>query len=216
MRRLLLALLLVPVFIQGQTPAYDLVLRGGRIVDGTASPWYVADLAIKGDTIVRIAPSIAEPATRVIDVKGLVVAPGFIDIHTHARRGIFEVPTADNYVRQGVTTLIEGPDGGSPIPLAPFLDKVAAVRITPNFAMFHRAGFSAQRDHGRSRSPGDARGTREDARAGAEPDRMEQGAFGLSSGLFYVPGAFTPTEEVIELARIAGSHGRHLHLAHAR
>ena len=75
------------------------------------APGIQADLAIKGDTIVRIAPSIAEPATRVIDVKGLVVAPGFIDIHTHARRGIFEVPTADNYLRQGVTTLIEGPDG---------------------------------------------------------------------------------------------------------
>ena len=111
MRRLLplLLLLLVPVLTAGQAPAYDLVLRNGRIIDGTASPWYKADIAIKGDTIVRIAPAITEPAGRVVDVTGLVVAPGFIDIHTHARRGIFEVPTADNYVRQGVTTLIEGP-----------------------------------------------------------------------------------------------------------
>src|ERR671913_547312 len=73
---------------------------------------------------------------RVLDARGLVVAPGFIDIHTHARRGIFEVATADNYVRQGVTTLIEGPDGGSPVPLGPFLEKVAATRISPNFASF--------------------------------------------------------------------------------
>src|SRR5687767_5623914 len=136
MRRLLLALLLVPALIQGQAPTYDLILRGGRIVDGTASPWYVADLAITGDTIARIAPTINEPAKRVVNVKGLVVAPGFIDIHTHARRGIFEVPTADNYVRQGVTTLIEGPDGSSPIPIGAFLAKVQAVRMTPNFAMF--------------------------------------------------------------------------------
>src|SRR5918992_5516293 len=132
MRRLLLALLLVPALIQAQTPTYDLILRGGRIVDGTASPWYVADLAITGDTIARIAPAINEPAKRIVNVKGLIVAPGFIDIHTHARRGIFEVPTADNYVRQGVTTLIEGPDGGSPVPLAPFLAKLESLQKSVN------------------------------------------------------------------------------------
>ena len=99
MRRLLLALLVVPALVQAPAPAYDVILRGGRIIDGTASPWYVADLAITGDAITRIAPAINEPATRVVNVKGLIVAPGFIDIHTHARRGIFEVPTADNYVR---------------------------------------------------------------------------------------------------------------------
>src|SRR5687767_1669616 len=119
-----------------QSTRYDLLLRGGRVADGTSSPWYRADVAITGDTIARIAPSIADPAQRVIELNGLVIAPGFIDIHTHARRGIFDVPTADNYVRQGVTTLIEGPDGGSAVPLAPFLAKVAATRITPNFASF--------------------------------------------------------------------------------
>ena len=94
-----------------QTPAYDLVLRNGRIVDGTGSPWHRADLAIRGDTIVHIAPSIPDRATRVIDVGGRVITPGFIDVHTHAGRGIFDVPTADNYVRQGVTTVMEGGDG---------------------------------------------------------------------------------------------------------
>ena len=97
-----------------QTPPYDLVIRNGRIVDGTGSPWYRADLAVRGDTIARIAPKIDAPAARVVDAAGRVVSPGFIDIHTHARRGIFQVPTADNYVRQGVTTLMEGPDGSSP------------------------------------------------------------------------------------------------------
>src|SRR5438876_7508277 len=98
---ILLCALTPPPMAQSQP--YDLLLRNGRIVDGTGSPWYRGDVAIRGDTIVRIAPSISEPATRVIDLGGQVIAPGFIDIHTHARRGIFDVPTADNYIRQGVT-----------------------------------------------------------------------------------------------------------------
>ena len=77
---LLPLLLLIPVLTSGQAPVYDLVLRNGRIIDGTSSPWYKADIAIKGDTIVRIAPRITESASRVVDVTGLVVAPGFIDI----------------------------------------------------------------------------------------------------------------------------------------
>ena len=168
MRRLLLALLLVPVFIQGQAPAYDLILRGGRIVDGTASPWYRADIAIKGDTIVRIAPSIAEPATRVIDVKGLVVAPGFIDIHTHARRGIFEVPTADNYVRQGVTTLDRRPGwrlADSARAVSRRRSRRRASRRTSR--SFVGQGSIRSEVMGEVDRAGDARRAREDARAGA-------------------------------------------------
>lgn len=230
MRRLLLALVIVPAvitapfdstatasgrhFTQGQqAPTYDLILRGGRIVDGTASPWYTADIAITGDTIVRIAPAIAGQAKREVNVKGLIVAPGFIDIHTHARRGIFEVPTADNYVRQGVTTLIEGPDGSSPIPIAPFLEKVAATRITPNFAMFIGQGSVRSEVMGEVDRPA----TRDelDKMRAIVTQGMREGAFGLSSGLFYVPGAFTPTEEVIDLARVAGSLGG-IYISHMR
>jgi dihydroorotase/N-acyl-D-amino-acid deacylase len=201
----------------GQTPVpagpYDLILRGGRIVDGTASPWYRSDIAIAGGTIARIAPRIEAPAARVIEVGGLVVAPGFIDIHTHARRGIFDVPTADNYVRQGVTTLVEGPDGGSPIPLAPFLDKIAATRITPNFATFVGQGSIRSEVMGevdRPATSAELERMRELVRQG-----MRDGAFGLSSGLFYVPGAFTPTEEVIELSRVAGETGG-IYISHMR
>jgi N-acyl-D-amino-acid deacylase len=196
---------------QGQR--YDLLLRGGRVVDGTGSPWYRADVAISGDTIARIAPSIADPAERVIELNGLVVAPGFIDIHTHARRGIFEVPTADNYVRQGVTTLIEGPDGGSEVPLGPFLAKVAATRITPNFASFIGQGAIRSRvigDVDRASTPEEMDKMRALVRQG-----MEEGAFGLSSGLFYVPGTFTPTSEVVELAKVAGRMGG-IHISHMR
>src|SRR5215475_10703546 len=126
---------------------YDLVLRNARIADGTGSPWYRADLAVRGDTIASIAPSIRGPAARVIDVADLVVAPGFIDIHTHASRNIFTVPTADNYIRQGVTTVMEGADGsspavagGRPVPLKPFLDRLEATPRSINVASFTGQG----------------------------------------------------------------------------
>ena len=213
MRYGFLAVLLVPITLASQPATYDLVLRGGRVVDGTAAPWYRADVAIRGDTIARIAPVISEPAARVLDVSGLIVAPGFIDIHTHARRGIFELPSADNYTRQGVTTLVEGPDGGSPLPLKPFLDKVAALGVSPNFASFIGQGTI------RSAVVGDA-----DRKATAEEiekmrtlvrEGMADGAFGLSSGLFYVPGTFTPTAEVVELAKVAGQLGG-IYISHRR
>jgi N-acyl-D-amino-acid deacylase len=213
MRRLLLFLVLLPALVGAQPPAYDLILRGGRVVDGTGSPWYRADVAIQGETIVRIAPTVASGAARVIDVSGLVVAPGFIDIHTHARRGIFDVPTADNYVRQGVTTLIEGPDGGSPVPLAPFLQKVAATRISPNFASFIGQGSvrsAVMGEVNRATTPDELERMRGLVRQG-----MEDGAFGLSSGLFYVPGTFTPTAEVVELGKVAGSMGG-IYISHMR
>jgi len=217
MRARLLLVALLPLaggFLQAQGGAsYDLIMRNARIVDGTASPWYRGDVAVRGDTIALIAPRIEARAARIVDVNGLVVSPGFIDIHTHARRGIFDVPTADNYVRQGVTTLIEGPDGSSPIPLAPFLEKVAATHITPNFGMFIGQGSI------RSEVIGEV----DRAATTAEMDKMralvrqgmEDGALGLSSGLFYVPGTFTPTEEVIELARVAGEMGG-IYISHMR
>ena len=212
-RRVLLPALLTPFVLATQPASYDLILRGGRIIDGTGSPWYRADLGIRGDTIVRIAPSIAASASRVVDVNGLVVAPGFIDIHTHARRGIFEVPTADNYVRQGVTTLVEGPDGSSPMPLAPFLEKIASTRIAPNFATFVGQGTvrsMVMGDVNRAATADEIERMRGLVRQG-----MEDGAIGLSSGLFYVPGTFTPTEEVVELARVAGSLGG-IYISHMR
>ena len=111
-----------------QPARYDLVVRNARIVDGSGSPWYRGDVAVTGDTIVRIAPSIETPATTTVDAKGQILSPGFIDIHTHSSRGIFQIPTADNYVRQGVTTVIEGPDGASPVPIGPFFARLEMLK----------------------------------------------------------------------------------------
>jgi dihydroorotase/N-acyl-D-amino-acid deacylase len=213
MRRVVLVALLISCAVGAQPPTYDLVLRNGRIVDGTGSPWYRADIAISGDSIARIAPIIAGPSARMIDVSGLVVAPGFIDIHTHARRGIFEIPTADNYVRQGVTTLVEGPDGGSEVPLQPFLERVATARITPNFATFIGQGSIRSEVVGSANRAATAEEL--ERMRGLVRQGMEQGAFGLSSGLFYVPGTFTPTDEVVELAKVAGRMGG-IYISHMR
>ena len=196
-----------------QAPPYDLLIRGGRIVDGTGGPWYRGNVAVRGDTIVAVGPMVDGPAGRVIDASGLVVSPGFIDIHTHARRGIFQVPTADNYVRQGVTTIFEGPDGGSPVPLAPFLAKVAATRITPNFAMFIGQGSIRGEVIGEIDRPATAEEI--EKMKALVRQGMEDGAFGLSSGLFYVPGAFSTTEEVIALAAEAGRMGG-IYISHMR
>lgn len=194
-------------------PAFDLIIRHARIVDGSGSPWYRGDIALRGDTIVRIASSISEPARREIDASGLVAAPGFIDIHTHARRGIFDVPTAENYVRQGVTTLIEGPDGSSPVPLKPFLDKLAALGTSVNIGSFIGQGTirgAVIGDTERAATPADIARMQQMVEQG-----MSDGAFGLSSGLLYVPGSFASTQEIAALARVAGQHGG-IYISHMR
>jgi dihydroorotase/N-acyl-D-amino-acid deacylase len=212
----LAALLAVVVWISciaAQPAPYDLLLRNARIVDGTGSPWYRADLGIRGSVIARIAPSIDEPAARTIDVAGEVVAPGFIDIHTHAARGIFQIPTADNYVRQGVTTLIEGPDGSSPVPLAPFLAKLDALQKSVNVGAFIGQGSIRSAVIGEVNRTATADELQK--MRGLVEQGMKDGAFGLSTGLFYVPGTFTPTDEVIELAKVAGRFGG-IHISHMR
>jgi dihydroorotase/N-acyl-D-amino-acid deacylase len=193
--------------------AYDLLIRNVRILDGTGAPWFRGDLAVRGDTIAAAGHVPAAEAGTVIDGKGLVLAPGFIDIHTHARRGILQVPTADNYTRQGVTTLVEGQDGSSPVPLAPFLDRVAAARPSANFGMLIGQGSVRESVLGNVDRIADPA---ELARmVQLVSDGMRDGAFGLSTGLFYTPGSFSPTEEIIPLARAAGVMGG-IHVSHMR
>ena len=210
---LVLALLLTAVSPSAQPQPYDLVIRNARIVDGTGTPWHRGDIAVRGDSIARMAAAIDPQGARVIDAGGRAVAPGFIDIHTHARRGIFEVPTADNYVRQGVTTLIEGPDGSSALPLAPFLAKLDALEKSVNIGSFVGQGSVRSAVIGNEDRPA----TADEIRKMQElvEQGMRDGAFGLSTGLFYVPGSFTPTAEVIELAKTAARFGG-MHKSHQR
>ncbi len=202
--------LLLPALLPAQ---YDVLITNGKIVDGSGNPWFYANLAIQGDTIAAVGKLPNATAHQTIDAKGLIVAPGFIDIHSHGRRGIFDVPTAENYLREGVTTFVEGPDGSSPIPLKPFFDKLAATAISVNIASFVGHGSIRTEVMGlvnRKATPEEIEKMRAIARQG-----MLDGAVGLSTGLFYVPGNYADTEEVIELAKVVGELGG-FHQSHMR
>jgi len=196
-----------------QAPSFDVLITGARVIDGSGNPWYYADIGIRGDAIAAVGNLAGAGAATRIDAHGLAVAPGFIDIHSHGRRGIFQVPTAENYLREGVTTLVEGPDGSSPVPLAPFLEQIAKTPISINFASMVGQGSIRQAVVGlanRKATPGEI-----EKMKGLAAQGMRDGAFGLSTGLFYVPGNFTPTEEVIELAKVVGRMGG-IHISHMR
>jgi len=210
---LFLCLSAFALFGAAQAPSFDLIIRNGRIVDGSGSPWYRADVAIQGDTIMRIAPSITGSAMRIIDARGETIAPGFIDIHSHAREGIFDSPAGENYIRQGVTTVIEGPDGTSPLPIADFLAKLDALQKTINIGTMVGQGSVRAAVIGLV----DRKATADELakmRMLVEQG-MKDGAFGLSSGLFYVPGTFTPTDEVVELAKVVARYGG-IYISHMR
>jgi dihydroorotase/N-acyl-D-amino-acid deacylase len=200
----LLAALLV-THLPAQNPEFDILISGGHIVDGAGNPWFKGDIGIAGDTIVYVGPSRGARAKLVLQASGLTVSPGFIDTHSHGRRGVFEVPSAENQIRQGVTTIIEGPDGSSPLPVGEYLTRFAKVPASTNFGMLVGQGTIREKVIGlkdRQATPGEMETMRSMVR-----EAMEQGAFGLSTGLIYLPGTFTPIEEIIELARQAGSMG---------
>ena len=208
--RLALAVLILfcigaaPVRAQSNQP-FDVIIRNGRILDGAGNPWFRGDVGIRGDRITAVGSLRGATARRTIDAKQQIVAPGFIDVHNHSRRAMFETPNGENFIRQGVTSIIEGPDGSSPIPLGGFFEKVASTHIAVNVGAFIGHGSVRQEIIGmvdRDATPQELDQMRRLVR-----QAMEQGAMGMSSGLFYIPGNFAPTEELVELAKVAAEYG---------
>jgi len=213
MRRLLFALsvcvfCLCPASRATETPPFDYLITGGLVFSGEEAPGAPLVVGIQGDRIVYVgAADAAHRAHQVIDATGLLVAPGFIDPHTHAwdERGAQGPLMLDSYLTQGITTVVSGNDGKGPADMAVAATELTARGLGANMALF--AG------HGTIR--GQVMGL--DDRAPTAPElatmkqllakAMDDGALGLSTGLFYAPGSFANTDEVIALAAVAGEKG---------
>ncbi|MBV9926676.1 MAG: D-aminoacylase [Acidobacteria bacterium] len=183
---------------------FDLVITNARVVDGSGNPWFRADVGVKGGRIARVGRVAASEGRRVIDAGGKVLAPGFIDVHTHVEN-IFELPEAENFVRMGVTTVVTGNCGGSALNVGKFLGRVKETPTAVNVATL--VGHNTVRhavfgDADRAPTPEEL----EKMKALVE-QAMRDGAVGLSTGLIYVPGTYAKTDEVLELARVAARHG---------
>ncbi len=199
------------VFLYLASPAWaqslDLLIRNGSVLDGSGSPAKQVDIGIRGDRVVLIGKNLSEKASRVIDAHGLIVAPGFVDPHTHTFDDLSNPATSRNdaYLMQGVTTVATGNDGSSPLQIGDALRKWAQQGIGTNAALFIGQGSVRDAVMGMS----DAKPTRAQINSmKALVDRgMKEGAIGMSTGLYYAPGSYSSTEEVIALAKVAAADG---------
>lgn len=187
---------------------FDYLITGGLVFDGSGSEGKRLVVGVVGDEITYVgSPKAGILATNHINASGLIVAPGFIDPHTHAyqERPAEGADHLQSYVTQGVTTVFSGNDGGGPIDTGSALGQISKQGIAANFGLF--VGHGALRRHvmGMDDRPPTADELSQMKQLVA--DAMKAGALGLSSGLFYAPGSFAATDEVIELAKVAGEYG---------
>lgn len=203
--RLLFTAALLVLLSCSQPVTYDLVISGGQLIDGSGSPAIRSDIGIKDGRIIKVGDLTGAKSLQLIDATGLVVAPGFIDVHAHIEQ-LMRLPDAESKVRQGVTTCLGGPDGSGPLPLGRYLDS-----LEHHFNLGMNVGYLAGHNSIRNSVMGNANRQpsekeMEDMKA-LVTQSMKEGAFGLSTGLLYMPGTFSKTDEVIALARVAGSMG---------
>ncbi|MGB7161262.1 MAG: D-aminoacylase [Tepidisphaeraceae bacterium] len=203
-----------PAVVAAATPSprYDLLLRHGQIVDGSGNPWFYGDVAISDGKIAAIGSLSDAKADRVIDASGLVIAPGFIDVHTHVDADLYRQPLAENFIRDGVTTIVTGNCGGSVGDVGSYLARLDG-RTTLNVSTLygHNTILRALK--------GDKAGDLTDAQM-AEGKAMvtramTDGAVGMSTGLIYIPGQWSKTEEIIELQKSAAARGG-IYVSHMR
>jgi N-acyl-D-amino-acid deacylase len=204
MTRILVLLLGLTAVTSAQDATYDLIVRNGRVVDGTGAAARRADVGIAGGRVAAVGALDGARAAREIDAAGLIVAPGFIDVHTHAD-ALDEQPEAEHFLRMGVTTLIAGNCGGSSLPVADALARIEAARPALNFATLvgHNTVRRAVMDTARR----EATAQELDTMRGLVQQAMRDGAVGFSTGLQYVPGTYAPTAEIVALATAAGGMG---------
>jgi N-acyl-D-amino-acid deacylase len=195
------------VALQPATQAFDILIRDGRVLDGTGNPWYRADIGIRGDRIVAVGSLGGAQAATVVDARDRFVSPGFIDVHSHAGPGLLTdtLKHGQPVLAQGITTVFVNPDGGGPVTLAEQRATYEKQGVGPNVGLFVPHGSIRQQVMGMSDRDPDASDLAkmvELARQG-----MEAGGLGLSSGLYYAPGSYSKTAEVVALAKATAPFG---------
>jgi N-acyl-D-amino-acid deacylase len=184
---------------------FDLLIRHARVVDGTGNPWYRADIGVRDGRIAAVGDLSQDSAKRTIDAKERVVAPGFIDVHTHVEGGVEKVPGGDNYVMDGVTTVVTGNCGGSEADLGAWFAKLENTGLGLN------VGSLIGHNTVRSAVMGTANrlATPEEIASmqALVEKNMRDGAVGFSTGLIYIPGAYSNSDEVVALAKAASKYG---------
>jgi N-acyl-D-amino-acid deacylase len=182
---------------------YDILIVNGNIYDGNGKTPFKADIGIKGEKIMLLGKAKKATAKKIINAEGLVVSPGFIDLHAHLEP-ILQTPDAESHVRQGVTLALGGPDGGSLWPFGKTLEEIAQKPLGMNVAFL--AGHNTIRSNVMNldnREPSEAE---LEEMKNQVAQAMKEGAFGLSTGLKYLPGTFSKVEEVIALSKVASSY----------
>jgi len=190
-----------------QRPTYDVIIRHGRVLDGTGNPWMYADVAINGDRVVAVGDLKDAKASRTVDATGLYVAPGFVDVHSHAGPGLAtaQLSAAVPLLAEGITTVMVNPDGGGPVDLVKQRAALEAQRPAVNVGLMVPHGSVRSAVLGMQDVKADSTAVRKMrtlVKAG-----MDAGAFGLSSGPFYAPGSYSNTEELVELSKVVSPYG---------
>ncbi len=193
--------------------AQSVIIKNATIIDGSGKSAFRGDVQIKGDRITKIGNIKPKKDDVVIDANGKILAPGFIDIHNHSESGLLREGTATNQVSQGITTILVGPDGGSPFPIADYLAKLNG-KIAPNVGAF--IGHASLREQVMNNSYARQTTPEELAKMVVLMEQaMKDGAFGLSSGLEYDVGFSASTEELIALAKVASKY-KGIYMTHMR
>jgi N-acyl-D-amino-acid deacylase len=203
MRKLLFALPFLFCWVAAAD--FEVLIRNARVVDGSGNPWFLADVGVRDGRIAKVGTLSNATADRIIDARQRVLAPGFIDVHTHIERAIFSIPRADAFLLDGVTSVVTGNCGNSATDLKDFFGRLAKTGTGINIA--------ALIGHNSIRTA--AMGTANRAPTPVELEKMKalvaqgmrDGAVGFSTGLWYVPGIYSQTKEVTELAKTAAPFG---------
>lgn len=210
MKKVFLFLVVLIALSGCQKDHYDSIISQAQVYDGTGNAPVVTDVGIRADTIAFIGDLSGAEAPEIIDAKGLALAPGFIDAHSHHDRGMFGIRDMPACVSQGITTIVVGQDGGSKFPLSNFFTEIETTPVAVNIASY--SGHNTLRDSA-------IVGNYQRASSSAEVEQMklmlrqdmEAGALGLSTGLEYDPGIFSDPTEVIALAKVAAEYdGRYI------